>query len=210
MKMLKKMLIAGCLGVPLMLAGCGDDDNKALTVSKSTPVAADVNTTTGVATTTAAVAATPANSSVVAFALPAGSDITPPAGTKFTAAPTIVVSTPVNGTTSGVPTVTINGTVFRLSESKGAVDISISGVSSFTVSAPGATVKIPVVVTTGLTDGDTAVPVTAVKSNGTTQSYLGTYDATAKTVTVNNVTNFCFFVIDGVWLSTTGSPGTAT
>jgi len=209
MKIIKKMLIGCCLGMLMLSAGCGSDDPAPTTVQKSTPVPAIV--AAGVATTTQLVEAKAANSEVVAVSIPNGVAITPPAGKPFTVAPTIVVSTPANGTTSGISPVTTGGTTFTLTSAKGAVDISIPGVTSFTVGGVGATVIIPVGDATGLTDGAANVPVMQYKADGTEIPLLGTYNAALKIVTVNTkVTNFCLFVIKPVWSNPSGATGGST
>ena len=202
-RMLKMMTAVLALGGLMAIGGCGSDEANPIppNPTKTTTVPATVAGQT--ATTTAPVTATTA-SGATAVAIPTATPIVATAGT-MPATPTIVVTQSANGV-QGVPQVVSGGTTLTLSNSGGAVDVSIPGVTTFTVGGTGATVTIPVTNATGLTAGG-IVPVTAVKANGTTYTINGTVSADLKTVTVNGVTNFCWFVIKATWLTPTGSTG---
>ena len=188
MKNVRKILVVVLATVALgMLAGCGSGDNNYIpTVAKSTPVtvvAAPAGSPAGsVAIGTTAVTVQSASGATIAT-IPASTVITPTGGTLSTTAPVAlkVVTPSTVGDIAGMnkPTGAI------VAAALGAVDISIEGTTGFTAST-GLTVNIPV------TSCPTAsVPVTVVKSNGTTYSLTGT--CAANVVTVTGVTNFCSF-----------------
>lgn len=148
-----------------------------------------------------------ASKTVTAISIPSGATIIPPAGTTFSATtpPVINVTTPGDNMTTaaaGLPKVTPSGTAFTVESSAGAVDISLSGASSFTLSSP-ATVKVPV--NQVLTN---PVDVYTVKANGTTTKLSGTYSVENgnKIVSVS-VADFCWIIIKPKFLSTTGLTG---
>lgn len=212
MKFYAKFGIVALLAGMVALGGCGSNDNDSPTVqSKSTTVAADqVTVASGNATVAAGKTVVAQTSSgVQALSIPAG--VTIDTNVAMTAPPTITVSTPSNGTTSGVTAPKISGVTYTVTDSAGAVDISINGASSFTLNNSGATVVIPVVKTPAAV-GANATPVRFIKSDGTTGMLTGTYAATTGTtgpgtVTVTGVTNFCWFAVEAVLTSPTGSTG---
>jgi hypothetical protein len=218
-KYFKMFGAVGLLAGMMMLAGCGDDAAPS-TVSKSTTIpttSVKAGTTAGTIETTVAVAPTAAvavgtQTLTAAVTIPIGVVITPPAGSTFsaTAPPTIVITQPVNGTTAGLPAIT-SGTTFTVADAAGSADYAISGVSSFTLSGVGASVKIPVV---KAPDNTVTPQVVAVKANGattvypkagSTTSYTAAVGTTSGYVTVNNVTDFCWFIVNPKKASTTGT-----
>lgn len=205
MKLNKNMLFGFILAVSaglLSACGGGGGGSSSDTVSQSTAVTVTSGGSGTVITTTATSAKTANNA--VAVTIPASTVITPTGGTLAAGTLNINVATPANGTTSGVPPYSSSGTTFTLTDSSGAVDISIAGVTGFSLNS-GATVVIPA---PGVAPGNpAAVPVKAIKADGSTTNYTGTYDATAKTVAVTNVTNFCWFVANPTFRSSTGSTG---
>ena len=190
-----------------IFAGCGGGDSPK-TESQITPVAATVSSDGTSATFNEPIPVKSTSGSIVT-SLSAGTVITVTSG-KLASVQTVsvIITTPVNGTTSGVPTVLNGGTTFALTSAAGAVDISIPGVDTFTVAGAGLTINIPVANIAGLVDGQNNVRVTGIKSNGTVREYTdGVFNAATKMVTLSGVTDFCWFVANPNWISPTGSTG---
>lgn len=207
---------AGLLGALLLVGGCGDDVALPANAVNTTaiPVASVVSAPVGSPVGSIAVApgrvvtATPANSSVPAVTILSGVVITPAPGTTFstTTPPVLVVTTPLDGATTGVPpVVSSSGAAVAITGSAGAVDISIQGVPSFTLGGAGATVSVPVA-----TAPSTPIKIFSVKSDGKAGAgspYTGTYDSVNKVVNVTGVKDFCWFVVNPITAATTGSGG---
>lgn len=203
-RMLKMMTTVLALGGLMAIGGCGSDEANPLPPAPAQQTAVPATVAGQTATTTAPVNAVTA-AGVPAVAIPINTAIVATGGT-MPPAPAIVVTTPTNGGVGYVPPVVSGGTTLTLGSSSGAVDISIPGVTTFTVGGAGATVTIPVTNDSGLNAG-AIVSVTAVKANGTTYKINGTVSGDKKTVTVNGVTNFCWYLINPDWLTPTGSTG---
>jgi hypothetical protein len=207
-KFFKMFGTVGLLAGMLMVGGCGGGDNNSSSSvdSKPTPVAATV-AATGVATTTAAVTpATPAG--VPVMTIPAGLTITSDATGGFSAAPTITISTPSNGTTSGVVPAKSGTTSYTVTDAAGSVDISFNTTGKVTLGT-GVPVTIPVVKAP-----TTPIQVMAIKSDGSTHVYTTgvVYTPTSGTtgpgtVTIPSVSDFCWFVVSPLFTSSTGSTG---
>jgi len=132
--MWKMIAAAGLLGVTLAFAGCGDDNDSKYD-KKTTDVPATV-TGQSATVTTATPVVTKDDQTVLT--LPVGAVLTATAGTMPQQL-SILIRTPDNGRTSGVP----SKAGFELDDAAGAVDVSIPGVTAFTVT-PGVNVVIPV------------------------------------------------------------------
>lgn len=214
-KFFKKLGAAGLLAGMMMVAGCGDDSTSSPTgVSSSTVIpatsveAAPPGAPAGSISTKVSIIA-PASATVgtktltAAITIPAGVTITPPSGSTFslTSPPTIVVTIPVDGKTSGVPRITVGSTSFVVANADGAADFSLAGYTSFTVGGVGATVRIPV-----LTVPATPIRVVMIKPSGKTYTITAgvTYDAATSSVTVPGVTDFCHGVVNPQSVSGTG------
>jgi len=230
MKVRSRMFQGMCLvALSFALNGCGSsssssDETPAPTTTSQTttvtsaqvaaPPASAPAGSIAVAATQPLEAAAPlqtgATKSVTAVTIPASATIIPPAGVTFstTTPPVIVVSTPVDNATaaaSGLPRVTpATGAAFTVASSNGAVDVSISGAGSFTLSTP-ATVNIPV--NAVLTN---PVTVYSVKANGTTSTLSGTYsvDTNGNKIVTVLTSDFCWFIVKPVPVVVpTGSTG---
>lgn len=222
-KFMKMFGAVGLLAGMMMASGCGDDaapatQTKATAVTVTTPSLAAVTVMGGAnipvgtvvyslpaATTTATApgvtgtvnaVSIPASTQVAVYKLVNGVlTLTSASGTTAT----INVATPVNGTTAGVPVVKVGTTSFTVADAAGAVDISFAGADAFKLSGTGATVNIPVA---KAPDNTTTPQVVAIKADGTTKTYTtgNTYTAATATnsgfVTVPNVTDFCWFVVN--------------
>lgn len=159
--------------------------------------------------TAAAPAQTGATRPVVALIIPGATTVIPPAGVSFstTSPPVLTLSTPVDNTTTaraGVPRITSStGTPLTVESSYGALDVSISGANSFSLST-AATVNIPV--NRALSN---PVPVYSVKYNGLTQLLYGTYsvDADGNKIVTVSTSDFCWFIVDPRITNATGSTG---
>lgn len=205
-KFFKMFGAAGFLAVFLILGGCGSDSAPTV-AAKATPVTAAV-AVNGVATTTAAASPTTAGGTTV-MTIPSGTTITSSAVGGFTAAPVVTVSTLTSGTAAITPA-KVGTTTFSVSSTAGAVDITFNTTGNVTLGTPVA-VTIPVTTTPA-----SPITVISIKADGTTQTYNnGVYTATSGTtgpgvVTVPGVTDFCWFAVNPVFLSPTGSTGSAS
>jgi hypothetical protein len=202
---------AGLLAGMLMIGGCGDD-NPAQT---TTTVATKQTTTTApivdgavpvASTVVAAPAGAPPVAAIAQVSIPATTITSSASGQTLTAAPVVSVSIPVDYTTSGVTATkpTAATPSYAVDSSAGAVDVSFSGASQVTLTN-GAEVKIPVITTP---DNTTHPEVVSIKADGTsaivpaaqtsyTAPATGTISATNPgTVTVSNVKDFCWFVVN--------------
>ena len=184
MKNVRKILAVVLASVALgMLAGCGSgDDNYIPTTQTATTI---VTVIPGTGTTVVAPATTVKSASgATVAAIITGTIITPSSALPATTSIDLKVVTPTTvGDIAGMnkPTGAI------ISAAKGAVDISIAGVDSFTVdNAHPIAVSIPVTSCTSTAVNGT--PVTVVKKDGTNYSLNGT--CTANVVAVS-VINFC-------------------
>ncbi len=195
------------LGSLLMLGGCGGGSSTpaATTTTKTTAIPAGSVTASSGSLTVAAgqtVTATPQGSTVNAISIPAGVTITPPAGTTYTAATTIDVTT--FNTLSAMPAPLTAG--YRIDATAGAVDVKIGGVNGATFSAP-VTIKIPL-------NGTTATSCEVYVNKGTGNGYVdlgpASNHATCNTdgfaqITVNDL---CTYTVDPHFTNgSTGSTG---
>lgn len=210
-KFLKMFGLAGLLAGMMMVSGCGDDNSPAVVTKSNAIPATSATVAAGTVTVTTSVEAKTAGD-VTALTIPVGVTFsaTGTSDTAFTTLPAINVSTPSNGTTSGVAPAKIGTTSFTVTDAAGAVDISFGTASKVTFTGAGATVVIPVVKAPATTE------VVAIKSDGTSQSLTGAYTAPATgtisasnpgKVTVNGVTNFCWFVVSPTFANPSGSTG---
>ena len=179
------LMAAGSLGVVLFAGGCGSDSSPAAkTATTSTP--ATVTAGAGGTVVTAAAVTAPTAGGVSAITIPGGTVITPSFGGTLAAGPiTINVTTP---TTSGSVTGMNAPTGKILVSALGAVDISITGITGFTVPAPGLTVNIPV----SSCPSATGVPVLVVRHDGSSSTTTGT--CSSNLVTVTGMTQFSSFL----------------
>lgn len=198
---------AGILSVCLLAFGCGGGGGDSAffipaTVTETTVITSNQATRTGEGSldvlgqplTALAPHQSGQTGQVTALSIPANTTITPT--TPFSTLPVILVSIPIDNATTaaaGLPKITPpGGTAFTVASSKGAVDISFSGTTSFTLSQP-ATVNIPV-------NAVLASPVTVykVKANGATTVLAGTYglDANGNKIVTVSTSDFSFLIVD--------------
>lgn len=207
-KFIKMFGAAGLLAAMMMFSGCGSDDSGCGSnpaTKSAAPVTVPSTVASGVATTSAAVSLK-TDSGTTVVSIPAGTTITTNATGGFTAAPVVTVTTPTNGTTSGVTPAKSGTTSLVVSDAAGSVDISFNTSGKVTLGTP-VSVVIPVV----KAPSTTPATVIAIKTDGSTKTYnTGVYDATAKTVTVSGVTDFCWFVVDPVFKKDDGTTGSAS
>jgi hypothetical protein len=227
-KFFKMFGAVGLLAGMLMVTGCGSDSSTPLTTTTSTttiPVASvKAGAAAGTVTTTATVpvAATPITVDGVTQAqakvtIANGATIIPPTGVSFSAAapPTIVITQPVNGTTLGVIPALVKGAYFAVTGSAGSVDVSIAGVSSFSLTGAGIDVEIPVTFKPAIVAGKVEVVFIKLDGRSGIVPQGGTYTATAGTtgpgvVKVTDIRDFCWLTVNPTFTAittTTGSTG---
>lgn len=188
---LKRILTTALVTMALgMLAACGSSHKSSVNtelLNVEATVNADGTATTG------AVQTISATTSSASISIPATTTITPAAGQTIKDGAKLVIKTPKNGTTSGVPAPT--GATFVLDNADGAVDLSIEGITTFSTDND-ITINIPVK-DTGKSAGDTVV-VSVIKGDGTqAPSLTGTY--TSATNVKVDTKNFCWFIVNAQW-----------
>jgi hypothetical protein len=198
------------LGSLLMVGGCGGGgggDSTPATTTKTTAIPAGTVTAGATAGSLAVapgqtVAAKPEGSTVDAISIPQGVTITPPAGTTFTAATTIAVTS--YNSVSALPAAP---TGYSVNSVDGAVDVTIGGVSGVTFTGGQATITIPI---TGTVTG---CEVYVNKGSGYVHLGPAINSATCNTdrFATYAVSDLCTFVVNPIYKNiasgSTGSPG---
>lgn len=198
--------VSATLVALLMAGGCGSDSGSVPATQSNSTTLTSTNSTlnsNGTVTTTTAVTAMTA-AGVPAVTIPASTTITAKDATgatvPFTALPAIKVDTPTSGVT-GMPNPTTQG--FTIASTAGAVDITIGGMNTVTFS-PAITLTIPV---------DPAKVTNRTvhmnKNDGKGWIDLGTATITGNVATVTT-TSLCWFGIDNIYKSATGSTGSGS
>ncbi len=191
MKNVRKVLLAALVTVAFgMLTGCGDDSPSApAPTTKSvdaTVVAAPPGSPAGSVATAASVPAIASNGA--GTTIPANTVITPEGGSLAAGTIKVSIVTPPAGGTAGLKP----KPGFVLAGAAGGVDISIPGITGFTVPAPGLDVQIPVTSCTAA-----SMPVTVVRASGEVYDTTGT--CSSNMVTVKGVTKFSSFIAGARW-----------
>lgn len=183
-KFLKMFGAAGFLAGMLMIGGCGNDAPPPTTVKAPSAITA-------------------ATSGTTVITIPAGTSITTTAGGFTGDVPSITASVPAS--TAGMTPAKSGTSTFTVSSTQGAIDITFNTTGNVTLGT-GVDVIIPV------TAAPTApITVVSIKTDGTTQTYTNAvYSAANSTVTVPGVTNFCLFLVNPIFKSSTGSTGSAS
>ena len=217
-KLLKMFGVVALFGAFLMAGGCGGGDNApgVTDPSVTSPVAATVNPN-GTATTGASITnvTTPAGTTGylanVSVSLPPNTVITAKNAdgtTKvLTAPPTMTFAAPADSTPtfSGVHGVPVPAGFTSLASTSGAVNVAITGAASATFS-PAITITLPV---PGKAVGS-VIRVYSVKDGTTTYTLLGDFPVTTAGLVSFLVSDFCEFVGDPVFRTSTGVSITGT